>query len=82
MDLKTEWEKLEPQIERAASNAAVVSGEVMEDLKKQLVEFRQRLGCAEGLLKLQSECGAHHEAGAFVVRRKPKHDCISLLLSR
>jgi hypothetical protein len=44
MDLKTEWEKLEPQIERAASNAAVVSGEVMEDLKKRLVEFRQRLG--------------------------------------
>ncbi len=44
MDLKTEWEKLEPQIERTLNSASLVSGEVVEDLKKRLTEFRQRLG--------------------------------------
>lgn len=43
MDLKTEWEKLEPQIERTLNSASLVSGEVVEDLKKRLTEFRQRL---------------------------------------
>jgi hypothetical protein len=43
MDLKAEWEKLEPQLDRAASSAAIVSGEVMSDLKKRLTEFRSRI---------------------------------------
>ena len=43
MDLKTEWEKLEPQLDRAASSAAIVSGEVMGDLKKRLTELRSRI---------------------------------------
>lgn len=43
MDLKTEWEKLEPQIDHAVSEAAVVSGEVMADLKKRLEELKRRL---------------------------------------
>lgn len=43
MDLKAEWEKLEPQLDRAASSAAIVSGEVMGDLKKRLTEFRSRI---------------------------------------
>jgi hypothetical protein len=44
MDLKDEWQKLEPQIDRVASSAAIVSGEMMSDLKKRLTEFRLRLG--------------------------------------
>lgn len=43
MDLKDEWAKLEPQLERAAGNAAVVSGEVLADLKKRLTELKVRL---------------------------------------
>ena len=44
MDLKQEWEKLEPQVERAINSAAQVSNEVITDLKKRLAEFRTRLG--------------------------------------
>ena len=44
MDLKDEWEKLEPQLDRAINSAAVVSGEVVSDLKKRLTEFKGRLG--------------------------------------
>lgn len=43
MELKTEWAKFEPQLERALSNTAIVSGEIASDLKKRLTEFRQRL---------------------------------------
>ena len=44
MDLKQEWENLEPQIDRAINSAAHVSAEAVADLKKKLVEFRKRLG--------------------------------------
>ena len=43
MDLKDEWEKLEPQLDRAINSAALVSGEVVSDLKKRLTEFKSRL---------------------------------------
>lgn len=43
MDLKKEWEALEPQFDRALNSATVVSNEMVEDLKKRLAEFRQRL---------------------------------------
>jgi hypothetical protein len=43
MDLKDEWTKLEPQLEHAINSAAVVSGEVVADLKQRLTEFKQRL---------------------------------------
>lgn len=44
MDLKQEWENLEPQLDRAINSAAIVSGEVVADLKKRLLEFKKRLG--------------------------------------
>lgn len=44
MDLRQEWEKLEPQLDRALNSAAQVSNEVVADLKKRLGEFRKRLG--------------------------------------
>ncbi len=44
MDLKQEWENLEPQIDRAINSAAQVSSEAVADLKKKLIEFRKRLG--------------------------------------
>lgn len=43
MDIKDEWKKLEPQLDRAASSAAIVTGEMLADLKKRLTELRQRL---------------------------------------
>jgi hypothetical protein len=43
MELKEEFTKLEPQIERAFSSAAIVSNEVWGDLKKRLTELKQRL---------------------------------------
>jgi|LakWasMet46_HOW7_FD_contig_91_69300_length_1199_multi_3_in_0_out_0_2 transposase len=43
MDIKSEWEKLEPQLDRAASSASIVTSEVMADLKKRLVELRKRI---------------------------------------
>lgn len=44
MDLRTEWEKLEPQFERALSSAAIVTVEVLEDLQKRAEELRSRMG--------------------------------------
>ncbi len=44
MDLKEEWETLEPQIERAINSAAHVSSDAVADLKHRLSEFRKRLG--------------------------------------
>lgn len=43
MDLKTEWERLEPQVERALSSASIVSEEVIGDLKVRMTELRRRL---------------------------------------
>lgn len=43
MDVKDEWAKLEPQIERAMSSASIVTNEVAEDLKRRIEEFKQRL---------------------------------------
>jgi hypothetical protein len=43
MDLKDEFKKLEPQLDRAFSSAAIVSNEVLGDLKKRLTELKQRL---------------------------------------
>lgn len=43
MDLKTEWERLEPQVERALSSAQIVSEEVIGDLKRRMTELRRRL---------------------------------------
>lgn len=43
MDVQSEWERLEPQLERAASSAAIVTDEVFADLKKRLLELKQRL---------------------------------------
>lgn len=44
MDLKEEWENLEPQIDKAINNAAHVSSDAVADLKRRLNEFRKRLG--------------------------------------
>lgn len=43
MDLKQEWEKLEPQVDRMMNNAAQVSSEAVADLKRRLSDFRKRL---------------------------------------
>ncbi|MER2566256.1 MAG: hypothetical protein ABTQ32_36370 [Myxococcaceae bacterium] len=43
MDVKAEWERLEPQLDRAASSAAIVTDEVFVDLKRRLLELKQRL---------------------------------------
>jgi hypothetical protein len=43
MELKEEFTKLEPQINRAVSSATIVSNEVWGDLKKRLTELKQRL---------------------------------------
>lgn len=44
MDLKDEWERLEPQLERAINSAALASGEVVQDLRRRVSEFKQRHG--------------------------------------
>lgn len=44
MDLRTEWERFEPQLERALNNTKIVSKELRGDLAKRLAEFRQRMG--------------------------------------
>lgn len=44
MELRTEWEKLEPQIERALSSAAIVSKEAVADLEARLKELQTRIG--------------------------------------
>jgi uncharacterized protein YhaN len=43
MDLKSEWESLEPQLDRVMNNAAQVSSEAVADLKRRITEFRKRL---------------------------------------
>lgn len=43
MELKDEFTKLEPQINRAVSSATIVSNEVWSDLKKRLTELKQRM---------------------------------------
>lgn len=44
MDVKQEWENLEPQIDRALNSAAQLSNEVVGELKQRLTDFRKRLG--------------------------------------
>lgn len=44
MDVKQEWENLEPQIDRALNSAAQLSNEVVGELKQRLNDFRKRLG--------------------------------------
>ena len=44
MDLKQEWESLEPQLDKVVNSAAIVSGELVGDVKKRLQEFKVRLG--------------------------------------
>ncbi len=43
MELKTEWEKLEPQLERVSSSATLVTSEMMSDLKTRIAEFKRRM---------------------------------------
>lgn len=43
MDLKQEWEVIEPQLERAINEAAVIGVEAVADLKKRAIEFRKKL---------------------------------------
>jgi hypothetical protein len=43
MDVKDEWARLEPQLERAVNSAVLVSGEIVEDLKKRAAELSERL---------------------------------------
>ncbi len=43
MDLRAEWEALEPQLERAASSVGIVSEEVVSDLKRRFVELKARI---------------------------------------
>lgn len=43
LEVRTEWERLEPQIERALSNVAIVTGEAMADLQKRVTELKSRL---------------------------------------
>lgn len=43
MEFQEEFSKLEPQIDRAISSAAIVSNEVWGDLKKRLTELKHRL---------------------------------------
>lgn len=43
MDLREEWEKFEPRVERVVNSAVTVSSEVVSDLKKRLAEFKERL---------------------------------------
>jgi hypothetical protein len=43
MDLKQEWETLEPQLDRVMNSAAQVSSEVVADLKRRLSDFRRKL---------------------------------------
>lgn len=44
MDVKQEWENLEPQIDRALNSAAQLSSEVVGELKQRLNDLRKRLG--------------------------------------
>lgn len=44
MELKQEWETLEPQLDKVVNSAAVASSELVGDMKKRLHEFKARLG--------------------------------------
>ncbi|PZR08068.1 MAG: hypothetical protein DI536_25885 [Archangium gephyra] len=46
MDLKAQWDELEPQLERAASSASIVSQEVVGDLKRRFEEFKARIAAS------------------------------------
>ena len=46
MDLKAQWEEFEPQLERAASSASIVSQEVVGDLKRRFEEFKARIAAS------------------------------------
>jgi hypothetical protein len=43
MDVKQDWQKLEPQVDQFISGAMAVTTEAANDVKKRLFEFRQRL---------------------------------------
>lgn len=43
MDLKTEWKKLEPEVEQAWNEAAHVPTEAALELKKRLLKLRDQL---------------------------------------
>lgn len=47
MDLRTQWEELEPQLERAASSASIVTQEVVGDLKRRFAELKERISSHE-----------------------------------
>ncbi|MGV3623667.1 MAG: hypothetical protein ACO1OB_22800 [Archangium sp.] len=46
MDLKQQWDEFEPQLERAASSASIVSQEVVGDLKRRFEEFKARVAAS------------------------------------
>ncbi|MFT3712201.1 MAG: hypothetical protein QM817_31540 [Archangium sp.] len=43
MEVRSEWEQLEPQLERALSSASVATTEALADLKKRLDALSKRL---------------------------------------
>lgn len=43
LEVRAEWERLEPQLEHVLSNVAIVGGEAMADLQKRMLELKQRL---------------------------------------
>lgn len=43
MEVRDEWQKLEPQVQHVLSNVAIVSGEALADLQKRMQELRSRL---------------------------------------
>jgi hypothetical protein len=43
MEVRDEWQKLEPQVQHVLSNVAIVSGEAMADLQKRMLELKSRL---------------------------------------
>jgi hypothetical protein len=43
MEVRDEWQKLEPQVQHVLSNVAIVSGEAMADLHKRMLELKSRL---------------------------------------
>ena len=43
MDLKTEWEKLEPQVDKVWREVSDASTSAAEDLKKRFLELKEKL---------------------------------------
>jgi hypothetical protein len=43
MDVKQDWQKLEPQVDQFITGAVAITTEAANDVKKRLSEFRQRL---------------------------------------